>query len=193
MTTKSRQNTHSSFLANTIPNPRERKSILLYLTGSILLAGAGILLISAYRDLLMGMDEDSYEELLEQFGSVARIVYFAVLSIFPVFLLMKWKGLKEIRLRNIEFKRIIQFTGKLLRKWHVPLALLASAVVVLHGGLALARDFHWDFTNTTGILSSIILFFLMIMGFKRFKRKDKSWHLKLAITFTALFMIHASF
>ncbi|XXM74300.1 hypothetical protein ACQ0QQ_10710 [Lysinibacillus sphaericus] len=192
MTIKPRQNTRP-FLANTIPNPKERKSILLYLAAGILLAGAGILLISAYRDVLMGLDEDSYEEFLEQIGSAARIVYFAVLSIFPVFLLLKWKGLKEIKWGSIKFKRIIQFTWKLLRKWHVPLALLASAGVVLHGWLALTRDFQWDFTNTTGILSSIILFFLMIMGFKRFKRKDKSWHLKLAITFTVLFMIHASF
>jgi hypothetical protein len=193
MTIKSRQNTRPSFLANTIPNPRERKSILLYLAGSIILAGAGILLISVYRDFLMGMDEESYEEFLEQFGSAARIVYFAVLSIFPVFLLLKWKGLKRMKWGSIEFKCIIQYTWKLLRKWHVPLALLASAGVVLHGTLALARDFHWDFTNTTGILSSIILFFLMILGFKRFKRRDKSWHLILAITFTVLFMIHASF
>jgi hypothetical protein len=157
------------------------------------LAGAGILLISFYRDVLMGMDEESYEEFLEQFGSAARIVYFAVLSIFPVFLLLKWKGLKRMKRGSIKFKCIIQYTWKLLRKWHVPLALLASAGVVLHGCLALTRDFQWYFTNTTGTLSSIILFFLMIMGFKRFKRKDKSWHLKLAITFTVLFMIHASF
>ncbi|UTE76014.1 hypothetical protein [Rossellomorea sp. KS-H15a] len=182
-----------SFLSKFIPNPKERKNVIFYLALSICLTAAGILLISAYREVLMGMNEESYKEFLKQFGSTARIIYFVVLSIFPVFLLMKWKGLKGVKWKGVEIKRLVQFVGKLLRKWHVPLALLASAGVVVHGILAIIRDFDWDFTNITGILSSIALFFLISMGFKRFKRKDRAWHLKLAITFTVFFMIHASF
>ncbi|KPL57932.1 hypothetical protein [Rossellomorea vietnamensis] len=184
---------HPTFLSKFIPNPKERKNIIFYLALSSCLAAAGILLITANQEVLMGMDEESYKEFLKQFGSIARIIYFVVLSIFPIFLLLKWKGLKGIKWKDIEIKPLVQFAGKLLRKWHVPLALLATAGVVLHAILAIIRDFHWDFTNITGIFSSITLFFLVIMGFKRFKRKDRTWHLKLAITFTIFFMIHASF
>ncbi|PFG06049.1 hypothetical protein [Bacillus sp. es.034] len=184
---------HPSFLSKFIPNPKERKNVIFYLVLSSCLIAAGILLIFTYREFLMGMNEESYKEFLKQFGSAARIIYFVVLSIFPIFLLMKWKGLKGVKWKDIEIKRLVQFVGKLLRKWHVPLALLATAGVVLHGILAIIRDFQWDFTNITGILSSVALFFLISMGFKRFKRKDRAWHLKLAITFTVFFMIHASF
>ncbi|MCR8846806.1 hypothetical protein NQ095_00185 [Rossellomorea sp. SC111] len=184
---------HPSFLSKFIPSPKERKNIIFYLVLSSCLSAAGILLITANQEVLMGMDEESYKEFLKQFGSIARIIYFVVLSIFPIFLLLKWNGLKEVKWKDIEIKRFVQFAGKLLRKWHVPLALLATAGVVLHGILAIIRDFHWDFTNITGILSSITLFLLVGMGFKRFKRKDRAWHLKLAITFTIFFMIHASF
>jgi hypothetical protein len=146
---------HPSFLSKFIPNPKERKNVIFYLALSSCLTAAGILLIFAYREVLMGMHEESYKEFLKQFGSAARITYFVVLSIFPIFLLMKWKGLKGVKWKDIEIKRLVQFVGKLLRKWHVPLALLATAGIVLHGILAIIRDFHWNFTNITGILSSM--------------------------------------
>ncbi|PFA70169.1 hypothetical protein CN378_02375 [Bacillus sp. AFS015802] len=193
MKSKPKNSKQPSFLSSTIPNPKERKTVAVSLTLCLCLAGAGLLLIFVYNGMLMRMDKDTYKEFLKQFGSVARIIYFVVLSIFPVFLLMKWKGLKGVKWRDIEIKPLIQFAGRYLRKWHVPLALLATAGIMLHGVLAINRDFHWDFTNMTGILSSVVLLFLVVMGFKRFKRKDRSWHLKLAITFTVLFMIHASF
>lgn len=193
MESKSKNNQHLSFLSRNIPNPRERKSVILYLVLSICLLFVGIFLIWEYNGVLLRVDKDSYKEFLKQFGSVARIIYFAVLGIYPVFLLLKWKGLKKVKWRDIEFKRLVQFLGRLLRKWHVPLALLATVGVLLHGTLAVMRDFQWDFTNITGILSTTVLMFLVFMGFKRFKRKDKAWHLKLAIAFTIFFMIHASF
>ncbi|MGE7186520.1 hypothetical protein ACQKKK_21905 [Peribacillus sp. NPDC006672] len=90
-------------------------------------------------------------------------------------------------------KNFLQFIGKLVRKWHVPLALVSTGVVFLHGYLAIIRGFKWDFTHTTGILAIVLLVFLLFMGLKRFKRKDKKWHFKLAIGFLILFMIHASF
>ncbi len=193
MNTKSKSSKHPSFLSTTIPNPKERKNVLLYSALSACIALAGLILISVYNGMLMMMEEDFYKGFVKQVGSVTRIVYFIVLSMYPVYLLLKWKGLKEIKWRDLSLKRLVQFSARLLRKWHVPLALLAAAGVLLHGVLALIRDFHWDFTYITGILSTVVLIFLMFMGFKRFKRKDQAWHLKLAIAFTFLFMIHASF
>ncbi|TMU86886.1 hypothetical protein FGG79_01715 [Bacillus sp. BHET2] len=193
MSSKRKNSNHSSFLSTTIPNPKERKNVLLYSSLSAGIGLAGLILIFVYNGMLMMMEEDSYNGFVKQVGSVTRIVYFIVLSMYPVYLLLKWKSLKEIRWRNLSLKRMVQFSAKFLRKWHVPLALLATAGVLLHGVLALIRDFPWDFTYITGILSTGVLIFLVFMGFKRFKRKDQAWHLKLAIAFTFLFMIHASF
>ena len=134
-----------------------------------------------------------YKSILKQLGSISRIVYFSVFAIYPVFLLLKWKPLKTLRWKNFQLKSFIQGLGKLVRKWHVPLAIASTGFILLHSYLAIMRGFKWDFTNITGILAVILLFFLLFMGLKRFKRKDKNWHLKLAIGFLILFMIHASF
>ena len=119
-------------------------------------------------------------------------MYFFVFAIYPVFLLLKWKPLKTIRWNNFQLKILIQGLGKLIRKWHVPLAIASTGSILLHSYLAIMRGFKWDYTNITGILAAILLFSLLYMGLKRFKRKDKNWHLKLAIGFLILFIIHAS-
>lgn len=186
-----RKNTH--FLSNYIPNPKERRTIVIYVTITICLFFIGFLLISLNHQQLMTQEYKHYKSILKQFGSISRIVYFAVLAIYPVFLLLKWKRLKTIRWNNFQLKSFIKFLGMLVRKWHVPLALASTGSILLHGYLAIMRGFKWDFTNITGILAIILLFFLLFMGLKRFKRKDKNWHLKLAIGFLILFMIHASF
>ncbi|MBW3113170.1 MULTISPECIES: hypothetical protein [Bacillaceae] len=190
---KSNIKQYPSFLSNTIPNPKERKRIIEYLVLTASIVGAGTALIALNYQSFLHVDEDTYKGFFKQFGSVSRIIYFIVLSIFPVFQLLKWKGLRGVKWRNLEIKGLVQQAGKLLRKWHVPLALLATAVVIFHVILAVMINFHWDFTNITGILTSMVLGFLIFMGFRRFKRKDGAWHLKLAVAFTVLFMIHASF
>ncbi|MFJ5625501.1 hypothetical protein ACIQD3_23040 [Peribacillus loiseleuriae] len=186
-----RKNTH--FLSGYIPNPKERKNIVICLTITICLFFIGLLLITLKHQQLMMQEYKHYKSILKQFGSISRIVYFAVLAIYPVFLLLKWKRLKSIKWRDFQLKNFIQFLGMLVRKWHVPLALASTGSILLHGYLAIMRGFKWDFTNITGILAIILLFFLLFMGLKRFKRKDKKWHFKLAIGFLILFMIHASF
>ncbi|MFF2447830.1 hypothetical protein ACFVSW_12095 [Neobacillus sp. NPDC058068] len=192
---KSMQNASQKtrFLASYIPNPKERRTILTCFILMICFFFIGIVVISLNHQQLIMQEYKHYKEFLKQFGSISRIIYFAVLAIYPVFLLVKWKGLKTIQWRGFQLKGFIQFIAKLVRKWHVPFALAATGIVLLHGYLAIMRGFKWDFTNITGILSIILLLFLLFMGLKRFKKKDNKWHLKLAIGFLVLFMIHATF
>ncbi|MBN8194418.1 hypothetical protein JI667_20000 [Bacillus sp. NTK074B] len=182
-----------SFLSNTIPNPKERKRIIVYVALTACVVAAGITLIALNYQSSLLVDEDTYKGFFKQFGSVSRIIYFIVFCIFPVFQLLKWKGLRRVKWRNLEIKGLVQEAGRLLRKWHVPLALLATTGVIFHVILAVMISFQWNFTNITGILTSMVLCFVVFMGFRRFKRKDGAWHLKLAVTFTVMFMIHASF
>ncbi|MDV7766865.1 hypothetical protein SC499_25690 [Peribacillus simplex] len=186
-----RKNNH--FLSSHIPNPKELRIIIICLTITICLFFIGLLLISLNHQQLMMQDYKHFKIIVKQFGSISRILYFAVFAIYPVFLLLKWKRLKTIKWRNFQIKSFLQFLGKLVRKWHVPLALASTGVVFLHGYLAIIRGFKWDFTHITGILAIFLLIFLLFMGLRRFKRKDKKWHFKLAIGFLILFMIHASF
>ncbi|BCB04380.1 hypothetical protein [Bacillus sp. KH172YL63] len=184
---------NSKIRGTAIPNPKERRRVTLYAAMAMVLAVVGLIIIANYGDTLRTMDEHAYEGLLKQPGSVSRILFFAAFSLYPVFRLMKWKGLNEWKWRDLSIKEMVKWVGRQLRKWHVPIALMGSAGVLIHGFLAVQRDFHWDFTNISGILSFCILGMLTILGFKRFKRMDGGWHVRLAIVFVFLFMVHASF
>ncbi|MFD0050435.1 hypothetical protein ACFVHQ_14060 [Actinomycetes bacterium NPDC127524] len=163
------------------------------------LAGAGILLAAGllftYADYHTLMDSDShlYKGTFKQLGSIARIGFFAAAAVYPVFLLLKWKKLKKAEWGSFKPGKVLQVLAKYVRKWHTPIALVSAALVLLHGTLAILRGFTLDFTYMTGMLGVIVLGFLTIMGFKRFKRNDRKLHFKLAIVFILVFMIHATF
>lgn len=193
MNSKSNAKKSGRFLSSYISNPKEYRMIVITFIITICLFSLGLLLISLSYQQLMMQGYKQYKEIFKQLGSISRIIYFAVLSIYPVFLLLKWKRLKMVKWRVFELKTVLQFIGKLVRRWHVPLAIVSTGIVLLHGYLAIIRGFKWDFTNITGILTIILLFFLLFMGLKRYKRLDKKWHFKLAVGFLILFMIHASF
>ncbi|KMY54245.1 hypothetical protein AC623_10115 [Bacillus sp. FJAT-27231] len=193
MNPKQKTSKNTSFLSIHVPNPKEQRTIAVSLLITACLLLIGLLLISLNQQQLMSQEHKHYKEFLKQLGSISRIIYFAVFAIYPVFLLLKWQRLKTITWRGFQLKSFLQLLGKVLRKWHVPLALVSTGLILLHGYLAVIRGFEWDFTNITGILAIVLLGFLLFMGLKRFKRKDKKWHLKLAIGFIILFMIHASF
>ncbi|MFZ7943524.1 MULTISPECIES: hypothetical protein [Bacillaceae] len=183
----------SSFFANFIPNPKERKTIILFALATVILISIGMIAIFINRQQLFAQDFRHYKGIFKQIGSISRIGFFAALAIYPIYRLLKWKKIKEFRIQDFQLKTALQFLAKLARKWHVPVAILSFGIVTLHGILALIRGFKFDFTYLTGIASSLVLLFLMGMGLKRFKRTDHNWHLKLAIGFFILFMIHATF
>ena len=183
----------SVFLLKVIPNPKDRKSFLLFIIITALLSLIGVLLIILNHQQLMTQDFRHYKGIFKQFGSISRIGYFFVLSIYPIYLFLKSKKIKALQWRNFQVKNLLQFLAKIVRKWHVPVALLSTGIIFLHGLLAILRGFKLDFTYLSGIVAAIVLLFLMLMGLKRFKRTDNNWHFKLGIGFFILFMIHATF
>jgi len=183
----------SGFLLKVIPNPKDRKSFLLFIIITALLSLIGVLLIILNHQQLMTQDFRHYKGIFKQFGSISRIGYFFVLSIYPIYLFLKSKKIKALQWRNFQVKNLLQFLAKIVRKWHVPVALLSTGIIFLHGLLAILRGFKLDFTYLSGIVAAIVLLFLMLMGLKRFKRTDNNWHFKLGIGFFILFMIHATF
>ncbi|WP_235832863.1 hypothetical protein [Gottfriedia acidiceleris] len=182
-----------TFLKTYIPNPNERKRIML----TLLIGGAlfllGILYITMHYLQWQTTNMHAYKDLFKEVGSIARIGFFIVLSIFPVFYLIKLKYIKDIAFGQIKLKTILQFIGKIVRSWHVPIALISTGIVILHGYLAILKGFELNFTYFSGLISIIILFIVMFMGLKRYKKKDNKWHLKMAMCFLILFMLHATF
>ncbi|PLS07256.1 hypothetical protein [Neobacillus cucumis] len=183
----------TGFLANFIPNSKERERINVFLIIAICLILAEVFYVYLYRQQLMSQDFRHYKGTFKQFGSIAQIGFYVTLAIYPVFFLLKNKKIKGLKWGSFELKTILQFIGKLVRQWHVPIALLSTGIVFLHVYMALLRGFKLDFTYISGIISTITLLPLMFMGLKRFKRNDRNLHFKLAIGFLILFFIHANF
>ncbi|PGM50895.1 hypothetical protein CN946_20700 [Bacillus sp. AFS053548] len=182
-----------TLLKSYISNPNERKRIVLTLIIGGALFLLGVLYISMHYHEWQTTNMHDYKDSFKEIGSIARIGFFIALSIFPVFYLIKLKYTKDIAFGQIKLKTILQFIGKIVRQWHVPIALISTGIVILHGYLAILKGFELNFTYFSGLISIIILFILMFMGLKRYKKKDNKWHLKMAMCFLILFMIHATF
>ena len=182
-----------NFLSNYISNPKERKRVIITLGVVVILVLIGFLCISYFYEQWLTENIRAYKETFKEMGSIARIGFFVTLSIYPIFLLLKWKPFKKMIIGNFELKTLVQFIGKLVRQWHVPLAIVSTGIVLLHGYMAILKGIKWNFTYFSGIITIFVLFFLMFMGLKRYKKKDKKWHFKIAIVFLILFMLHATF
>ncbi|WP_051317191.1 hypothetical protein [Ectobacillus panaciterrae] len=182
-----------SFLAQYIKNPKERKRVMITLNIVATLLLIGFSFISYFYEQWLTENIRAYKGNFREIGSIARIGFFVTLSIYPIFLLLKWKPLKKIALGKFELKTLLQFIGKLVRQWHVPIAILSTGIVLLHGYMAILKGVEWNFTYLSGIITIFVLFLLLFMGLKRYKKKDKKWHFKIAIVFFILFMLHATF
>lgn len=175
-----------------IPIQKDRKIFICSVGLALLLVLCGLATLRFSGWYVSMADGKPYQDFVKQIGSVARIVYFAVLAIFPIFLLLKWKWVRTLKIRQWEVKKWLQWTGKAARLWHVPLAWFGIVLTLFHGGLALRNGFKWDFSYATGMLALLPLPVLIYSGLKRYRRRDRKFHLLLAAVFLTLFMIHAA-
>jgi hypothetical protein len=164
---------------------KERKWIILFmgLTGIWVLYG----LWNMYHPATLDWHSRNFKETMKEYGSNARLVLFAVLAYYVLSYILKqrwlnpWNSLKKFVIRLI----------KITRKFHAPLAILAIGLIALHIVGAFLYGFQWDFTDISGLLAGIVLVGVPIAGVLRYRRLDRTWHLRLGLVFAALFFIHA--
>ncbi|WP_393959370.1 hypothetical protein [Priestia megaterium] len=125
---------------NVEKNKSERKKVIFIFALSSLLVVAEVIYIPFYTHSLP-LDSKIYEGNFKELGSISRIGFFAALSIYPIFLLLKWKPLSHIKKGNFELKPLIQLLAKYVRQWYVPVALTSTALIILHGYMALIKEF----------------------------------------------------
>ncbi len=99
----------------------------------------------------------------------------------------------NIDLGKIQVKKIFSFLAKIARQWHVPIAILATGIIIIHVSLALINGLKPTGAYISGITTFFILTILIFFGILRYQRKDKNWHLYLGILFVASFIIHTLF
>ncbi|MFX3625356.1 MAG: hypothetical protein ACE3JP_15335 [Ectobacillus sp.] len=175
-----------------ISNPKERKRIQFTLLLTLVLSSLCVFVIDFISINVVPLDSEGYEEIIELVGSAARIGFFAALVIYPIFLLLKWDRIKRWKWRQWEAKAFLRIVAVQIRQWHVPIAIVSIALVLLHGYISLLQGVEFNFRYISGLLAAAVMLVIPITGLKRYKRQDKKWHFKIAVVFFVLFMLHAS-
>ncbi|MFC4409645.1 hypothetical protein ACFOZY_04245 [Chungangia koreensis] len=133
------------------------------------------------------LHSEQFEDTMKDFGSIARIALFFVLTYYVLLRLMKLRFLKG----QINLKKWLSTLLRFSRRWHTPIAILAIALIILHTVAVFLHGFEFDFDNINGLLALFVLLPVPISGLFRYQRMDKKWHLRSGIAFAILFLIHS--
>ncbi|ELC8441435.1 hypothetical protein QYB59_000434 [Clostridium perfringens] len=92
-------------------------------------------------------------------------------------------------------KKILQYLAILLRQWHIPISILAFALILIHGYISLhfgiiKENLNFILGYYLGILALIDLVILVISGIFRAANKAKNLHKFLGISFIILMLLH---
>ncbi|MBB6729451.1 hypothetical protein [Cohnella zeiphila] len=164
---------------------KERKWVFAFLALAFVLVAYG--LWKMLYDVSTGWHSPPFKESFQSYGSVARILLFAVLALYPFMLAMKkrmfdrWTGVKKMAIRLLKW----------VRHFHAPLAIAAIGLIALHVVGALLYGIRFDFTDVSGLAAAAVLIGVPVAGIFRYRRLDRKWHLRLGLLFGALFLIHA--
>ncbi|BAU29701.1 hypothetical protein DFP93_10678 [Aneurinibacillus soli] len=128
-----------------------------------------------------------FTHFFKEFGSYARIGFFVVLAHFVLMFILRKRYVDGVG----QIKQLVISLSRIARQLHVPLAIIATGIVLIHAIGALLYGFTFDFTNSTGLLSLLLLLPLAISGIFRYKKMDRKWHWGLGLGFAVLFMAHS--
>lgn len=164
---------------------QERKWVFAFLGLAVVLVACG--LWKMLSEGSAGWHSRPFKASFRSYGSVARLLLFAVLALYPFMLAMKkrmfdrWTGVKMTAIRLL----------KGVRRFHAPLAIAAIGLIALHVVGALLYGIRFDFTDVSGLAAAAVLVGVPVAGVLRYRRLDRKWHLRLGLLFGALFLIHA--
>lgn len=175
-----------------INNPKERKRVYF----SIVMSGIFLVTVCAMLPFILKFVKphtNAFESMHENFGAAARVGFFFSISLYPIYLLLKYKKLMQFKRGTLSVKKIFSFLAKIARQWHVPIGILATAVILIHVTLALINGLKPTGAYISGITTFLLLTILIFFGILRYQRRDKNWHLYLGILFVVSFIIHTLF
>lgn len=92
-------------------------------------------------------------------------------------------------------KKTLQYLAIFLRQWHIPISILAFALILIHGYIGLhfgiiKENLNFILGYYLGILALIDLVILVISGIFRAANKAKNLHKILGISFIILMLLH---
>jgi hypothetical protein len=167
-----------------IRNKTERILVILFLIFTIAYVGYEFWYIPHQYS---GMYSSKYfNHFFREFGSKARLILFVVIAHYVLKIALQKQVFKGDALKQ----RII-LLSRFIRRFHVPLSILAFGLILIHAVGAILNGLKFDFNYLTGLLALIVLLPIPISGIMRYKKLDRKWHLRLGVTFAVLFLIHS--
>lgn len=168
-----------------IQNRKERTRVFLALGITLAFLIGGIWY--TFHSFSDSFHTRSFKYFFKEFGSYARIGFFIVLAHYVLMFILRKRYVDGIG----QIKQLVISLSRIARQLHVPVAIIAIGIVLIHAIGALLYGFTFDFTNSTGLLSLLILLPLAISGIFRYKKMDRKWHWGLGLGFAVLFMAHS--
>lgn len=166
-----------------VTNEKERKRVFYSLiVFGIMIVFIGFLIVQNYFQLNI-LDFKSIRRSGGLIGQVAAYGFALAISMYVVRRIVKLKFLKD-------FKKKILIVAKLLREWHVPISIVASAIILLHAYIMLSRGIFFSLRYMSGILALLILVVQIISGIFRYKRLGVKFHMIVGILFIISMIIH---
>lgn len=129
----------------------------------------------------------SFKHFFKEFGSYARIAFFIVLAHYACIFILK----KQYANHWQPLKKSVIFLSRIARQCHVPVAIAAIGITLVHAIGALLYGFKVDFANVTGLLAILVILPVAISGVLRYKKMDRKWHWASGLAFAILFLIHS--
>lgn len=195
--------------------PFQKRNLLFFFVGLILIScSLYFIYYSTTNNYLFGFNNKYLKDIAKNLATFAEICFFLVIGLFILRSIIKslnsnclkilnsfsnkfkldipqekqYKFLKSDILKKT--KSFIIFISKIFQKFHVPIAVLAVSIILIHAYIFLHLGFKWTIGYILGILALTDLILMLITGMFRIFNKVIHVHKVLGIIFIILMCLH---
>jgi hypothetical protein len=171
-----------------VKNKKERKRILIAIAIVTIIVLFGLFYYIPHVVLIeTPLHTRAFKSFIKKHGSLARLGFFFALSHF----VLHWCIKRFSLMKRQSLKRMLLPLSKIVRGWHVPVAIFALGMVLIHASAAILNGWEWQLAYISGTISLLLLIPLTMSGILRYKMLDRKKHLFIGIGFTVMFLLHS--
>lgn len=195
--------------------PFQKRNLLFFFIGLILISfSLYFIYYSTTNNYLGGFNNKYLKDIAKNLATFAEICFFLAIGLFILRFIIKSLNSNGLKILNSflnkfkldipqekqdsflssvilkKTKSFIVFISKIFQKFHVPIAILAISIILIHAYIFLYLGFKWTIGYILGILALIDLIFMLITGMFRIFNKVIHVHKVLGIIFIILMCLH---
>lgn len=195
--------------------PFQKRNLLFFFVGLILIScSLYFIYYSTTNNYLFGFNNKYLKDIAKNLATFAEICFFLVIGLFILRSIIKSLNSNGLKILNSflnkfkldipqekqykflksdilkKTKSFIIFISKIFQKFHVPIAVLAVSIILIHAYIFLHLGFKWTIGYILGILALTDLILMLITGMFRIFNKVIHVHKVLGIIFIILMCLH---